>query len=39
MMFKSAPGKQGNTLVPDLAEGPGESSDGGKTGPTSCVKV
>jgi peptide/nickel transport system substrate-binding protein len=23
MMFKSAPGKEGNTLVPDLAEAPG----------------
>ena len=26
MMFKSAPGKEGNQLVPDLAEGPGEAS-------------
>jgi peptide/nickel transport system substrate-binding protein len=31
MMFKSAPGPEGNQLVPDLAEGPGQSSDGGKT--------
>ena len=31
MMFQSAPGKEGNQLVPDLAEGPGQSSDGGKT--------
>ena len=31
MMFQSAPGKEGNQLVPDLAEAPGESSDGGKT--------
>jgi peptide/nickel transport system substrate-binding protein len=31
MMFKSAPGKEGNQLVPDLAEAPGESSDGAKT--------
>jgi peptide/nickel transport system substrate-binding protein len=31
MMFKSAPGKEGNTLVPDLAEAPGQSSDGAKT--------
>jgi peptide/nickel transport system substrate-binding protein len=31
MMFKSAPGKEGNQLVPDLAEGPGEASDGAKT--------
>ncbi len=31
MMFKSAPGKEGNQLVPDLAEAAGESSDGAKT--------
>jgi peptide/nickel transport system substrate-binding protein len=31
MMFKSAPGKEGNQLVPDLAEGPGQSSDDAKT--------
>ncbi|HEY6810923.1 MAG TPA: ABC transporter substrate-binding protein [Propionibacteriaceae bacterium] len=31
MMFKSAPGKEGNTLVPDLAEAPGQTSDGAKT--------
>jgi peptide/nickel transport system substrate-binding protein len=31
MMFKSAPGKEGNQLVPDLAEAPGQASDGGKT--------
>src|SRR5215217_4711974 len=31
MMFKSAPGKEGNTLVPDLAESAGQESDGGKT--------
>src|SRR5215212_5675368 len=31
MMFKSAPGKEGNTLVPDLAEAPGQASDGAKT--------
>jgi peptide/nickel transport system substrate-binding protein len=31
MMFKSAPGKEGNTLVPDLAESAGQASDGGKT--------
>src|SRR5829696_9179447 len=31
LMFKSAPGKEGNTLVPDLAEGLGQSSDDGKT--------
>ena len=31
MMFKSAPGKEGNTLVPDLAESPGQASDGAKT--------
>jgi peptide/nickel transport system substrate-binding protein len=31
MMFQSAPGKEGNQLVPDLAEAPGQSSDGGKT--------
>ena len=31
MMFKSAPGKEGNTLVPDLAESAGKESDGGKT--------
>ncbi len=30
-MFQSAPGKEGNQLVPDLAEAPGQSSDGGKT--------
>src|SRR5215203_7097873 len=28
LMFKSAPGKEGNQLVPDLAESPGEASDG-----------
>ena len=31
MMFKSAPGKEGNQLVPDLAEAPGQASDGAKT--------
>jgi len=31
LMFKAAPGKESNELVPDLAEGLGESSDGGKT--------
>jgi peptide/nickel transport system substrate-binding protein len=31
MMFKSAPGKDGNQLVPDLAEAAGQSSDGAKT--------
>ena len=31
MMFKSAPGQEGNQLVPDLAEAPGQASDGGKT--------
>ena len=31
MMFQSAPGKEGNQLVPDLAEAPGQASDGGKT--------
>ena len=31
MMFKSAPGKEGNTLVPDLAEAAGQASDGAKT--------
>ena len=31
MMFKSAPGKEGNTLVSDLAEAPGQASDGAKT--------
>lgn len=31
MMFKSAPGKEGNQLVPDLAEGPGEASADAKT--------
>jgi len=31
MMFKSAPGPEGNQLVPDLAEAPGQASDGGKT--------
>jgi peptide/nickel transport system substrate-binding protein len=31
MMFKAAPGKEGNQLVPDLAEGPGQASDGAKT--------
>src|SRR5215213_5416353 len=31
MMFKSAPGKDGNTLVPDLAEGLGQSSEDVKT--------
>jgi peptide/nickel transport system substrate-binding protein len=31
MMFKSAPGKEGNTLVPDLAESAGQASEGGKT--------
>jgi peptide/nickel transport system substrate-binding protein len=30
-MFKSAPGQQGATLVPDLAESLGRSSDGAKT--------
>jgi peptide/nickel transport system substrate-binding protein len=31
MMFKSAPGKEGNQLVPDLAEGPGQGSKDAKT--------
>ena len=31
MMFKSAPGPEGNQLVPDLAEAAGQASDGGKT--------
>ena len=31
MMFKSAPAKEGNQLVPDLAEGPGEASADAKT--------
>jgi peptide/nickel transport system substrate-binding protein len=31
MMFKAAPGKEGNQIVPDLAEGPGEASDDAKT--------
>ena len=31
MMFKSGVGKEGNQLVPDLAESAGQSSDGGKT--------
>jgi peptide/nickel transport system substrate-binding protein len=31
LMFKSAPGQQGATLVPDLAESLGRSSDGAKT--------
>lgn len=31
MMFKSAPGKEGNQLVPDLAEAPGQASDNAKT--------
>jgi peptide/nickel transport system substrate-binding protein len=31
MMFQAAPGKEGNQLVPDLAEGPGQVSDGAKT--------
>jgi peptide/nickel transport system substrate-binding protein len=31
MMFKSAAGKEGNQLVPDLAEAAGKSSDGAKT--------
>jgi peptide/nickel transport system substrate-binding protein len=31
MMFKSAPGKEGNQIVPDLAEGPGEASEDAKT--------
>ncbi len=31
VMFKSAPGRQGATLVPDLAESLGRSSDGAKT--------
>ena len=30
-MFKPAPGAESNELVPDLAEGLGEPSDGGKT--------
>jgi peptide/nickel transport system substrate-binding protein len=30
MMFKSAPGPEGNQLVPDLAEAAGQASDGGK---------
>jgi peptide/nickel transport system substrate-binding protein len=31
MMFQAAPGKQGNQLAPDLAEGPGEASEDAKT--------
>jgi peptide/nickel transport system substrate-binding protein len=31
MMFKSAPGKDGLTVVPDLAAGPGQVSDDGRT--------
>ena len=31
MSFKDAPGKEGLTLVPDLAQAKGEVSDGGKT--------
>jgi peptide/nickel transport system substrate-binding protein len=31
LMFKSAPGKEGNQLVPDLAEGMGEASADAKT--------
>src|SRR5215217_8311377 len=31
LMFKAAPGKEGNQLVPDLAESPGQVSEGGKT--------
>lgn len=31
MTFKNAPGKDGLTLVPDLATGPGAVSNGGKT--------
>ena len=31
LMFKPAPGAEGNELVPDLAEGLGTPSDGGKT--------
>ncbi|MET9967800.1 ABC transporter substrate-binding protein [Streptomyces sp. NPDC006356] len=31
MTFKPAPGEAGNELVPDLAEGAGTPSDGGKT--------
>jgi peptide/nickel transport system substrate-binding protein len=31
MMFKSAVGKEGNQLVPDLAEGPGEASSDAKS--------
>ncbi|MGH3383177.1 MAG: ABC transporter substrate-binding protein [Nocardioidaceae bacterium] len=31
LMFKPAPGKESNELVPDLAEDLGEPSDGGKT--------
>lgn len=31
MMYKAAPGKEGTQLVPDLATGPGQVSNGGKT--------
>jgi len=31
MMFNAAPGKEGNQLVPDLAEGPGKASGDAKT--------
>jgi peptide/nickel transport system substrate-binding protein len=31
LIFKSAPGKEGNQLVPDLAEGLGQASEDGKT--------
>ena len=31
LMFKPVPGAEGNTVVPDLAEGMGVPSDGGKT--------
>ncbi|GAA3093891.1 MULTISPECIES: ABC transporter substrate-binding protein [Nonomuraea] len=30
-MYKPGPGPEGNTVIPDLAEGLGEASDGGKT--------
>lgn len=39
MMFKSAPGQEGNQLVPDLAEGPGQASEDAKPGHTSCARV
>ena len=39
VMFKSAPGAEGATLVPDLAETLGKPSDDAKTGPTRCARA